>query len=302
MNTSPKGSSFAFADQGTFVSAIDVGCRVTNSAATNTALIISALTAMTTGGVLLIPHGIDHTFTSGDFPVTGEELCVWEFTGNTFKLTNNQTSTTSLTEILESLRIVLPKVVGIDFVDVLTDPPTYTFKQQVYNNSGSPVIAGSSFDLCYFLPGGSTPTEAIARSGTTPGLHYFYNGINVAGTVTLPTLAALNVTALTNRGIVAGSKSIQAPLTGTSIAMADGVEHLILNHSATIAALTVTLPPTPVDGQLAKVFSRSIVTALTLNAGAGETIETGHGLTTLAAAGSFEMIFNSSDSKWYRVR
>lgn len=308
--TSPKGASFSLSDQGIFYSAVDAGCRVSLSAEVNTTKIVAALEAMTSGGVLIIPHGISHNFTSADFPVTSEEFCVWELTGTSFKLTSNQALTSSMGQTLESIRVVTPKVVGIEFVDVLTTPPAYTYQVKVYNNAGSPVVAGSSYDLCSFLPGATTPCEAIARSGTYAGRHYFFNGLYA----TAATVDALSVTDLTidddltvtgdltHAGVVLGSRSIQAPATGAAIVMADGTEHLILNHAATIATLTVTLPAAPVDGTPVNIYSRSIVTALTLNAGAGETVATGHGATTLAAAGSVSYVFNSSDSAWYRTR
>lgn len=308
MTTRSKGSAFSFADQGVFTSALDVGCRSTLSASANKALIVTALTALgaASGGVILIPHGISHNFTSVDFPVTAQALCVWELTGTSLKFTSNQTHTTDLGELLETVRIALPKVVGIDFVDVLTDPPTYTYNLKVFNDAGTPVIAGSSFDLCTFIPGIATPVEAIARSGATPGLRYFFKGIKVAlasvfdAAISVAGAATFGST-VSIAGTVVGSKSIQAPATASSIVCADGTESLILNHTATIATLIITLPTTPANGTPFKLFSRSIVTTLTLNAGAGETIETGHGLTTLAAAQSAEWVYNLSDTKWYRV-
>jgi hypothetical protein len=312
--TRSKGSAFNFADQGVFTSAIDVGCTSALSAAANKALIVTALTTLgaASGGIILIPHNIPHNFTSADFPVTAQALCVWEITGTSFKLTTNQTHTTNLGALLETVRIDMPMVVGVDFVDVLTDPPTYTYSVEVFNDAGTPVVAGSSFDLCTFLPGIATPVEAIARSGATPGLHYFFKGIKsvlaavfdaavTVGTTLGVTGAATFGSTVSITGTILGSKSIQAPLTATAIVCADGTESLILNHTATIAALTVTLPATPANGTPFKLFSRSIVTTLTLNAGAGETIETGHGLTTLAAAASAEWVYNLSDTKWYRV-
>lgn len=279
--TRPKGASFNFADQGIFTSAIDVGCRTTKTAAENTALIIAALTEMGTasGGVFVIPHGISHTFTTADFPATLQLLCVWELTGSTFKLTTNTVHTSELGDLLASIRLDAPKAVKLVLVDVLTDPPAYTFSVEVYNNAGSPTIQGSSFDICTFVPGISTPVEAIARSGPVPGMHYFFKGINI-------------------NGVAKDSRSIQAPDTGATIAMVDGVEHLILTHAATIAALSVVLPPAPVDGTVASIFSSNIVTALTLTA--SHTIV--GTLTSLGVNGSAEFVYNAANSFWYRMR
>lgn len=308
MTTRPKGSSFNFKDQLVFTSATDLGCSSALSAAANKALIVTELTTLgaASGGVILIPHGIPHDFTSADFPVTAQALCVWELTGTSFKLTPNQTHTTDLGALLETLRIVTPIVIGIDFVDTLTDPPTYTYSQEVFNDAGTPTIAGSSYDLCMFAPGIATPVEAIARSGAVPGRRYLFKGLDVTGAVTLSSTltvtGAVNLSStLTVANTVVGSRSIQTPLTATAIVCADAVESLILDHAATIAALTITLPPTPADGTPFKLFSRSIVTALTLNAGAGETIATGHGLTALAALQNVEFVYDLASTKWYRV-
>lgn len=281
MTTRPKGSSFNFADQGIFTSAVDIGCRTTQTAAVNTTKIIAALTEMGAagGGVLMIPHGISHTFIAANFPVTAAFLCVWELTGNSFKLVTNTTHTTGLGQILESIRLVAPKLVGMELVDTLTDPATYTFKLEVYNNSGSPVISGSSFDVCTFVPGVATPVEAVARSGPTPGMHYFFKGVNL-------------------NGYVKDSRSLQAPATGASIAMANGTEHLILTHAGTIATLSIALPPAPVEGTKASIFTSNIVTAVTLTA--SHTIV--GTLTTLPADGSAEFVYNATNTFWYRVR
>lgn len=288
VTTRPKGSAFNFADQKLFTSALDVGCRTWKSAEDNTAAIIAALTVMETGGVLVIPHGVEHTFTASNFPVTTQSLCVWELTGDTFKIITNKTQTTELGELLESIRIYTPKVVGIDFVDVLETPAAYTFNCRVYNHPEAPVISGSSFDLCFFLPGAATPSEAIARSGATPGLHYFFAGIDTA--------------TLTKAGVKSNSRSIQAPATGTAVAMDATVEHLILDHATTIAALTVTLPVSPKDGAKHTIFSRSDVTALILNPGTGAIIAAGHGLTALTALQSVDYVYNAANTSWYRVR
>lgn len=286
--TRPKGSAFNFADQKLFTSALDVGCRTWKSAEDNTTAIIAALTAMVSGGLLVIPHGVAHDFTASDFPVTTQSLCVWELTGDTFKLLTNKTHTTKLGDLLETVRIDTPKVVGVDFVDTLETPATYTFQCRVYNHPEAPVISGSSFDLCFFLPGSVTPSEAIARSGATPGLHYFYAGVNT--------------TTLTKAGVKSNSRSIQAPATGAAIVMDQSVEHLILDHAATIAALTVTLPVSPKDGAKHTIFSKASVTALTLNSGVGAVIAAGHGLTALTALQSVDYVYNAANTSWYRVR
>ena len=289
-----KGSAFNFGDQGLFHSVLDYGARTSKTDVQNDVFIAAALTAIDGegGGVLIIPHGIANTFDpTTDFPATANALMVLVWTGNSFKLWSNQTITAELVGTLASVILTTPQAVSYRIIDA--DPATYTFKLEVYDDSGTPVITGSSYDLCFFLPGGVTPMAAFSRSGAKQGALYLFNGLEVTGLTETDTLKV--------GGQNFRSKSIQAPAAGASIVMADDTQYLILNHAATIATLTVTLPAAPVDGNVVTIFSRSIVTTLTLNAGAGETIETGHTISTLAAASSVSYIFNSSDSKWYRV-
>ena len=290
-----KGSAFDFGDQGCFYSVVDFGARITYTAGQNATHIANALNTIKNagGGVLLIPHGIAQSFNPAtDFPVTANPLMVWILTGNSFILYSNQTITGDFGDAFAAAFLTTPSAISYRVVD--TNPPTYTYKFEVYDNSGSPVISGSSYDLCWFLPGGVNPVMALARNGSKLGALFCLAGLDVTGLTEVDTLLVT--------GPLRVTKNIQAPATGASIQIADSNKILILNHSATIATLTVTLPQNPVDGQCVEIFSRSIVTTLTLAAGTGETIETGHTVSTIAALGSLEYIFNSSDSKWYRVR
>lgn len=63
------------------------------------------------------------------------------------------------------------------------------------------------------------------------------------------------------------------PLTGFVIQMQTGV--LLLNPAGTLATGTVTLPQSPPDGALVEISSTRTQTALTLNAGTGDSIANG---------------------------
>lgn len=285
-----RGSAFAFHDQGIFYSLLDFGGKVTNTDVQNDAAIVTALAAMDTagGGVLIIPHGLAHTFNPAtDFPVTVNPLMVIQLTGNQFVIQANQTVTSDFGDILGQMFLTFPSAVSYRIVD--ENPATYTYKFEVYDNAGSPVIAGSSFDLCIFMPGGVDPVAAFSRSGAVPGsLHLFkqlvlHESMNIAGQDY-------------------NSKSIQAPATGATINWDNETQHLILDHAATIAALTINLPVPAHDGAVISLFSRSIVTALTVTPSAGKSVATGHAITTIAALGSVEYMYNLADTSWYRTR
>lgn len=292
-----KGSAIDLGNLGIAYSVVDYGARNTYTAGENNTHITTALNAIKDagGGVLVIPHGIAQSFNPAtDFPVTANALMVWILTGNSFILYSNQNITGDFGDAFASAFFNIPSAVEYQVVDA--NPATYTYKMKVANAG----IAGSTFDLGFYLPGASTPTAAFARNGSKIGALFCFAGLDVTGLTETDTLTVTGTTQLD--GAIGYTKDIQAPASGASIQIADTTRNLILNHTATIATLTVTLPQAPVDGQQVDIFSRSVVTALTLNAGTGETIETGHGITTLAAAGSAGFYFQLSDNKWYRTR
>jgi len=67
---------------------------------------------------------------------------------------------------------------------------------------------------------------------------------------------------------------VNVPTTGQTYAMAAGQDSAYFNHSATIAALTVKLPPAPVFGDSAVLKFRSIVTTLTVQNAAAAAVAT----------------------------
>lgn len=292
-----KGSAIDLGDLGIAYSVVDFGARSTYTAGENAVHIATALNAIKNagGGVLVIPHGIAQSFNPAtDFPITANALMVWILNGNSFKLYSNQNITSDFGDAFAAAFFETPSAVEFQIVDA--NPPTYTYKMKVANAG----IAGSTLDLGFYLPGASSPTVAIARNGSKIGALFCFAGLDVTGLTETDSLTVTGVTQLD--GAIGYTKDIQAPATGASLQIADTTRNLILNHSATIATLTITLPQAPVDGQQVDIFSRSVVTTLTLNAGTGETIETGHTITTLAAAGSVGYYFQLSDNKWYRVR
>lgn len=68
--------------------------------------------------------------------------------------------------------------------------------------------------------------------------------------------------------------TVNVPTTGQTYAMAAGQDEMYFNHSATIAALTVKLPPAPKPGDSAVLKFRSVVTTLTVQNAAAVTVTT----------------------------
>jgi len=68
--------------------------------------------------------------------------------------------------------------------------------------------------------------------------------------------------------------TVNVPTTGQTYTLAAGQDSAYFNHSATIAALTVKLPPAPVPGDEVMLKFRSIVTTLTVQNAAAVTVTT----------------------------
>jgi hypothetical protein len=86
------------------------------------------------------------------------------------------------------------------------------------------------------------------------------------------------------------------PTTGQTIVVQPGISLLLVASPALIAALTITLPANPIDGQRVVIASRSAITVLTVNGG------TVYGaLGSLALSGFMRFVYNATDNAWYRI-
>lgn len=99
----------------------------------------------------------------------------------------------------------------------------------------------------------------------------------------------------------AAAYGIYTPLTATTITAPATSQLTYVNPAGTIAALTIITPSAPVDGQRWKVYSTKIVTALTLTAATGQTIDVSTAAPTAMTAGSsFVYIYNGATAAWFR--
>lgn len=85
------------------------------------------------------------------------------------------------------------------------------------------------------------------------------------------------------------------PSTGATVSM---TSNTLVVDTGTIAALTVNLPSSPVNGQVATILTAGIVTVLTI-ASAGNTIL--GGLTAAVANGFCSYIYVTAQTKWFRL-
>jgi hypothetical protein len=100
------------------------------------------------------------------------------------------------------------------------------------------------------------------------------------------------------------SYSTQAPTTGSTITTTPGLRHLSLNPAATIATLTVNLPPYPRNNDTFEVMSIQTVTALTVPASARPTGQSVNGATQPISVGpgvAHSWRYNTSLLEWQQV-
>jgi len=139
-------------------------------------------------------------------------------------------------------------------------------------------------------PGPTVPAGPAALTGTEV-IPADTNA--VAGTA--PQTIGIPVSALRNTS----GMSQQTPLTAFAITIPANVAVLQLTPAGTLATGTITLPASPYDGQDAFIFSTQTVTALTIAANMGQTIN-GTAITTIAANTRIGYKYNVANTTWYR--
>lgn len=90
----------------------------------------------------------------------------------------------------------------------------------------------------------------------------------------------------------------QVPLTGFSYTFSS-YNVLVMNPAGTLATGTITMPASPVDGMTVSFSSTKAITALTVNANTGQTINGAP--TSLVANGSASFIYRLSSTAWFPV-
>lgn len=91
----------------------------------------------------------------------------------------------------------------------------------------------------------------------------------------------------------------QVPLTGFTITIGNTDNILIIEPAGTLATGTIIMPASPTNGQVVRISSTQVVTALTVSANTGQTIK--DAVTTIAANGFASWVYRSTDTTWYRI-
>lgn len=104
--------------------------------------------------------------------------------------------------------------------------------------------------------------------------------------------------------LASGAYTVVVATAGTTVTIPSNVTNYVLNPAGTLATLTVVLPATPNDGQLVRLSSSQTVTALTLNANAGQTVSNAPSALTISttAAYGYAFVYQASSKKWFRTQ
>jgi hypothetical protein len=94
------------------------------------------------------------------------------------------------------------------------------------------------------------------------------------------------------------------PTTGQSLVIPNGVSAYLMVPAGTLAALTLTMPSAPVNGQLLRISSSQTITSLTLTPAAGQTILTNPSILTISTttAYGYAFMYNAVSAAWQRVQ
>ena len=147
-------------------------------------------------------------------------------------------------------------------------------------------------------------------NGEVGGLSINTNGISISatniGSVGLkgqsdfsPNITDLDYTQKIYVDTIAPSIQLETPSTGGTVTATAGKKnHTVMVDTVLLAALTINLPATPVDGQICRFVSVGGITALTLAAPGGASIV--GTITTLVALVGTTFQYNTSNTTWYR--
>jgi hypothetical protein len=93
--------------------------------------------------------------------------------------------------------------------------------------------------------------------------------------------------------------TFRSVVNGFSETFASLQDVMILSNGGTVAAGTVTMPATPLNGQVAHVSAAMTVNALTVSPNVGQSIVGAP--TTITPTAPFCLIYNSANATWYRI-
>lgn len=145
--------------------------------------------------------------------------------------------------------------------------------------------------------------SCVGQTGTPPGVGIYSLASNTLNFSTASTGRGsfdANGNFISLQAVADQSKSVQVPTTGFSITIANNISTLILNPAGTLSSGTVTMPATPIDGQIIRIASSQIITALTISPNSGQTMADAFS-TTLGAGSGKGYIYHLAGTVWFTL-
>ena len=168
------------------------------------------------------------------------------------------------------------------------------------NQLGFPLIDGASY--CSSYGNNSVCNNTVAAGPALTGDETLIVNTNIGGGAS-PQTALIDVTTLG-----AGPYQYAAPATGETLTLTSKQRRLIIEPSTTLATLGITFPASTglTDGQLMGACTTQIVTALTVTAGSGTTVNNKPTAllvpVTTGGASCVEWVYRATNTTWYRVQ
>lgn len=151
-----------------------------------------------------------------------------------------------------------------------------------------------------FIDNQDRTNEATARTNSL--VYGVFNATPASQTITFNAVTTSTYNLIGKAGVI--FDSIQSHTSGASVTISDNNRGLYVNPASTLAALTITLPANPVDGQEIIIHfggtltSGAVVTALTLAGSGGSTILNGSSITTAQAGDGYILKYQATGTLW----
>jgi hypothetical protein len=173
--------------------------------------------------------------------------------------------------------------------------------------TGAPSIAVAGTDYAGLANANTFTAGQVMNGVRVTAATLVQNGLNLPATNTLGFCSDdiqagkfdANQNFITLAGLAHQTYSLQAPTTGFTITIGNNIPGLLLNPAGTLATGTITMPATPIDGQIVRVSTSQTVSTLTVSANSGQSILGAP--TTITSSSPFSYQYNLSGTTWYRI-
>ena len=145
------------------------------------------------------------------------------------------------------------------------------------------------------------PTQ-ISNTGkylTTDGTNTSWSTVAAGGVTSAFARTGAVVAATGDYNYSKITRNKQVHTSGATVTVGSATDWLIVKP--TLAALTITLEASPVDGQRVDISFKLAVTSLTVSPNTGQTIKDANGITFVDAGESIAYQYDSTDLIWYRL-